>query len=35
MRSLLDPTRCVANIGAATSLEDGLRETARWFKGRA
>jgi UDP-glucose 4-epimerase len=35
MRSLLDPTRCLATIGPATSLADGLSETARWFKARA
>jgi UDP-glucose 4-epimerase len=35
MRSLLDPTRCVSNIGKATSLDEGLTETARWFKTRA
>jgi UDP-glucose 4-epimerase len=34
MRSLLDPTRCVATIGAATPIAQGLLETARWFKGR-
>jgi UDP-glucose 4-epimerase len=34
MRSLLDPTRFLANIGAVTPLAQGLAETARWFKGR-
>jgi UDP-glucose 4-epimerase len=34
MRSLLDPTRCVANIGATTPLAQGLAETARWFRAR-
>lgn len=35
MRSVLDPTRCAATIGAATPLAQGLLETARWFKARA
>jgi UDP-glucose 4-epimerase len=35
MRSLLDPTRCVATIGPATPIAQGLLETARWFKGRS
>lgn len=35
MRSVLDPTRCVATIGPATPIAHGLAETARWFKARA
>jgi len=34
MRSLLDASRCAATIGPATPLEQGLSETARWFKAR-
>jgi len=34
-RSVLDPTRCASVIGPATSLADGLRETARWFRQQA
>ncbi len=30
-RSVLDPTRCVSLIGPATSLAEGLGETAKWF----
>jgi dTDP-D-glucose 4,6-dehydratase len=33
-RSVLDASYCESVIGKATSLEDGLRETARWFKAR-
>lgn len=34
-RSVLDASYCSSVIGAPTSLADGLRETARWFKARA
>ena len=30
-RSVLDPTYCRSIIGGATSLDDGLTQTARWF----
>ena len=33
-RSVLDTSYCASVIGAPTSLADGLRETARWFKTR-
>ena len=33
-RSVLDTRYCSSVIGAHTSLADGLRETARWFKAR-
>jgi UDP-glucose 4-epimerase len=31
-RSVLDPTYCETVIGKATSLEEGLKQTAEWFK---
>ncbi|HEX6241173.1 MAG TPA: NAD-dependent epimerase/dehydratase family protein [Polyangiales bacterium] len=33
-RSVLDATYCASVIGPATSLADGLAETARWFQTR-
>lgn len=32
-RSVLDPTYCQTIIGPATSLDEGLSQTAQWFKG--
>ncbi len=34
-RSVLDPTRCSALLGQATSLAAGLGETAKWFAAAA
>jgi hypothetical protein len=31
---VLDTSYCASVIGTPTSLADGLRETARWFKTR-
>jgi UDP-glucose 4-epimerase len=33
-RSVLDPSLCRSIIGAQTSIEDGLAQTAHWFKQR-
>jgi UDP-glucose 4-epimerase len=33
-RSVLDPSRCHALLGPVTSLADGLRLTAEWFRSR-
>jgi UDP-glucose 4-epimerase len=33
-RSVLDPTLCQQVLGPVTSIDDGLRLTAQWFKGR-
>lgn len=33
-RSLLDPSRLEPRLGSLTELQDGLRETARWYRER-